>query len=120
MKTLADLKRNAHIYEWAMTKNSWYTALESRVTEWREVAETTTKQIGFKTKKVLTDGTIIPTTSWLDWPKASELTITQEGCHYVVTINRTIPADPNMQRKETIHTLQYHLRPNLKLIGISA
>jgi hypothetical protein len=109
MKTLADLKKHAHIYEWALTHNSWYKSVPNFQSAWRSVARVLSNKLALNTIK---DGLTIE--GWIYFPKASELTISHDSCHYIITINRVIPADPNMGREESIHTMQYHLRPNLE------
>src|SRR5574338_1087276 len=111
MRTLSDLKKHAHLYEWSLIKNSWYKTVPDYQAQWREVTSTNTVGIRLKTIK---NGEVIH--GFLDWPKASELTIAINDCMVIVTINRIIPADCNMDRQESIHTMQYHLRPNLNLL----
>jgi hypothetical protein len=115
MKTLSDLKKHAHIYEWALVSNSWFKQVPDFQASYRTVTRVQSTKLALKTIK---DGVI--SESWIDFPKASELTITLKDCEYILTINRIIPADLNMQREESIHTMVYKLRPDLASIGVAA
>lgn len=111
MKTLADLKREGHLFEWSLQHNSWYATVPDFQKAWRPMSKSNTLAFYLKTNK---NG--LECDSLIYWPKASELTIKQDGLQYVLTIERKIPADPNMDREESIHTMIYFLRPNLNLI----
>lgn len=108
MKTLADLKREAKNYTWEMYFNSWgggYLKPGAKLYGLhRKVVSADTVKLGFES----------PTgVSYLEWPKASELSITDQVCtggqvkqaghgEYIVSIN------PANEQGCIIH---YHLRP---------
>lgn len=110
MKTLADLKREAKNYTWEMYYNSWFGGYLKPGQKFyglqRKVLKTQSNSLRLES----------PTSnggSWLDWPKASELTITDkvfaggqektaDHGEYILTIT---PPD----EKEC--TIYYHLRP---------
>jgi hypothetical protein len=115
MKTLADLKRDSHKYEWSLTFNSWYASqpVPEYQIAYRKVSRVQSSRLALITIK---DG--IEKESWMDFPKASELTIRHNGLSsYTLTFKRIIPANPNMQRAETVHTMEYQLRPILELFA---
>jgi hypothetical protein len=107
MKTLSDLKKTAHKYEWLLTHNSWYSTPGVASDQWRTVSAVLTNKMSLNT---LINGVIKQ--SWIDFPKASELTIKHLGLNaYELTINRIIKADPWMDRPESVHTMIYKIRP---------
>lgn len=111
MKTLADIKREANKYEWSLTSNSWYQSVPEFQSAWRKVSRLQSNRLALKTLK---DGT--ESDSWIDFPKASEITIQHNGLSsYTLTINRIIPGNPNMDRPDSVHTMTYALRPILEL-----
>ena len=110
MKTLSDLKREANNYTWEMYYNSWFGGYlqpgHKFYGKQRKVLKVQSNSLCFEIEGQKTG-------SWLDWPKARELTITdkvfaggQEKTaghgEYIICIN---PAD---ERECTIY---YHLRP---------
>lgn len=108
MKTLADLKRNATKYSWEMYFNSWAGGYLKQGHKLyglrRKVVMADTVKMGFES----------PTgVSYLEWPKASELSITDKVCvggqekqsghgEYIVSIE---PKEVNRCK------IFYHLRP---------
>lgn len=74
MKTLADLKRNAANYKWELMHNSWFPN-SNKLKYPRIVTMTDSVKIGLGT--VMEDGEV--KTSYLEWPKAKELTIVDHG-----------------------------------------
>lgn len=111
MKTLADLKREAKNYTWEMYYNSLFGGYLQPKHKFyglqRRVNKIQSNSLAFEYKESKSG------LSWLDWPKASELSITNKICvggqekiaghgEYIVSIT---PED----EKEC--TLYYHLRP---------
>lgn len=108
MKTLADLKREAKKYTWEMYFNSWgggyLKSGDKMFCLRRKVVVADTVKLGFES----------PTgVSYLDWPKASELAITDQ----VVTGGQVkeaghgefiVSVTPKDERGCKIY---YHLRP---------
>lgn len=116
MKTLADLKKTAHKYEWALVSNSWYKQVPEFQAAYRKVSRVQSSKLALETIK---DGQSMD--SWIDFPKASELEI-RHIClsHYDLTIRRVIEADERMQRPESIHTMVYKLKPIYELFTTEA
>ena len=88
MKTLADLKRNANKFQWSLVKNSWFDGIPEHQKAYRDIGTVQTQRFTLLTNK---DGELIE--SWMDWPKANELTIIPVVAHgvnmgYEVIINR--------------------------------
>lgn len=111
MKTLADIKRDAAKYEWSLTANSWYKSVPEFQSAYRRVSRLQGSKFALATIK---DGQ--ESDSWIDFPKASEITLRHNGLSsYTLTINRIIPGNPNMDRPESVHTMVYQLRPILEL-----
>lgn len=75
MKTLADLKREAMNYEWAMISNSWFKEVRPELNAFRQVEGVYTKNMAFYTEK---NG--ITSLSYIDFPKAKNLKI-ETGTH---------------------------------------
>ena len=112
--TLAQLKREADIWEWSLLENSWYKSVPEFQRAWRKVGSKNT--VGF-TLLTLKDGKI--NESSIDWPKASEIEITYSDNHdgWLVQINRVCKGA--WGEPDKIHTMIYQLRPNLDSIGIA-
>ena len=105
MKTLADLKRNAHKYQWQLTKNSWYENIPEFQAVPRKVATVQSSKFSLLTIK---NG--VESESWIDFPKAGELTIQHNGLSvYDITIKRELQsyADGSIQ----YHIMKYRLSP---------
>lgn len=104
MKTLADLKRNANKFQWSLIKNSWFGAIPEHQLGFRDVGTMKTIEFSLLTNK---NGEL--TDSWIEWPKASELTMHKVIAHgicmgYEVTFTRDTGAvNP--------HVMIYWLRP---------
>jgi hypothetical protein len=114
MKTLADLKKHAHLYEWALVSNSWYKEVPEFQAEYRSVARVQSSKLSLNTVK---DGQQCE--SWLDFPKASELTMTiNDDCTTTLIIARVCKGFHGEPDK--IHTMIYRLRPNLLKIESAA
>lgn len=107
--TLAQLKRQADIWEWSLLANSWYSSVPDFQKAWRKVGSKNTVGFTLLTEK---DGKI--SESSLDWPKASEVEIVYSYSHkgYLVQITRKCGDRPD-------HIMIYALRPNLEYIGIA-
>ena len=104
MKTLKDLKQTAHKYTWSLTSNSWYQNVPSRQAEPRRVGRVATQRMTLLTTK---NGETQE--SWLDFPKASELSINHYGLSkYKLTITRPI------DNREP-HVMVYMLAPIIEL-----
>lgn len=103
MKTLADLKRDASKYQWSLIKNSWYDGIPEYQLAFRDVGRVQGSKFSLWTNK---DGSLCE--SWVDFPKASDLTIEAVMAHgicmgYEVTFKRHVgKAEP--------HTMIYWLR----------
>jgi len=100
MKTLKDLKQTAHKYEWSLISNSWYQNVPSQQAEPRRVGRVATQRMTLLTVKNGENKE-----SWLDFPKASELSISHYGLStYKLTITK-----PNDNREP--HVMVYMLKP---------
>lgn len=111
MKTLKDLKQNAHKYEWSLVKNSWYENVPEFQKAYRKVGRVLTNKFSLLTLK---NG--IESESWIDLPKASELQIKHFGLDfYEITIERVINEfhDGSIQ----YHVMKYKLKPILELFN---
>jgi len=111
--TLSKLKETAELYEWALVHNSWFQSVPDFQSSWRKVNSKNTVGLTLLTYHASNNGKA--TASHIDWPKASETTITHDSCHWVVTINRVCKGGHGISDK--VHTMIYHLRPNLDLIA---
>ena len=108
--TLAELKRTAEHFEWALVHNSWYPQVPDYQAQWRAV--TRKNSVGMKLK-TFKNGEFMEGS--IDWPKATEVMIKHDSCHWVVTINRLCGGHGNIA--ESTHTMIYHLRPNLNSVA---
>jgi hypothetical protein len=70
MKTLADLKRNAHLYLWSLKENSWFKQVPTFQAAYRKVGRVQSSKLSLWTDK----GNQL-TESWIDFPSAKELEI---------------------------------------------
>lgn len=109
MKTLSDLKKHIHIYELSLIHNSWYKSVPEHQTAWRSVARVKSNKFSLNTMK-----DCLTTESWLDFPKASELTLKIENCEIIMTIKRVIHGGFGVE--DSTHTMIYKLRPNLNTL----
>lgn len=99
MKTLADLKRTAHLYEWSLVHNSWFKDVPSFQREFRRVTKLQSKSFAIG---IVKNGELLD--SWQDFPKSSELRIEHNGDLITLTITRDCGDRP-------AHVMQYILRP---------
>jgi|HubBroStandDraft_3_1064219.scaffolds.fasta_scaffold900970_1 hypothetical protein len=74
MKTLADLKRNAHLYLWSLKENSWFKQIPTFQAAYRKVGRVQSSKLSLGTDK----GNQL-TESWIDFPKSSELQLINLG-----------------------------------------
>lgn len=101
MKTLADLKRNAANYKWSLIVNSWFGEVPEFQQVFRKVGRVRTSDFSLLTNK---DGVVKE--SWINWPKAKELTITQlETGNYHVEMKFDCGSD------RPVHVMAYQLNP---------
>lgn len=97
MKTLADLKRQAKLYLWEQTHNSWFPC--RTIPGKRQVGRVMSQRLTLLTEK---NGETHE--SWLDFPKAKDLEIKETSAGYELTI--TTPNDvPDRQD----HIMRYEL-----------
>lgn len=113
MKTLAELKKQIHLFELSLAHNSWYKTVPEFQQVWRSVARVQSGKFSLNTIK---DGKL--SESWIDFPKASEMTLTIENCLIYLTIERVIPGGFGVE--DSTHTMIYKLRPNLNLLDHTA
>jgi hypothetical protein len=114
MKTLADLKKHAHLYDWSLLSNSWYKEVPFFQSQYRTVARVQSSKLSLNTVK---DGKL--SESWIDLPKASELTMAiNDDCTITLIIARVCKGCYGEPDK--IHTMVYRLRPNLLKIESAA
>ena len=115
MKTLSDLKRDCRNFKWSLVSNSFYKDIPSFQAEFRRVSIVKSTKFALETKR--DEHTI---DAWLDFPKASELTIKKIDCvggnwagcdhDYEITINRILKG--NFSIPDSVHTMVYHLIPD--------
>jgi hypothetical protein len=105
MKTLSDLKRNAKLYTWKLIYNSWYPVAPHQ-SHPRKVARIQGDKFSLQT---LHNGKA--SESWLDWPKAKDLSIvplvgasTMDTVGYEVSFVRPSDNTPD-------HIMRYILTP---------
>ncbi len=106
MKTLKDLKTNAHKFKWALTGNSWSRQIPERQATPRLVKRVQSAKLSLLT---IHDGE--EHESWLDFPKASELEIK----HYGLSVYDLIITRKDEDRAP--HVMQYRLTPILELFN---
>ena len=113
MKTLADLKRNANKYTWALTKNSWYETIPDFQAQPRKVATIQSSKFSLLTLK---NG--VESESWIDWPKAGELEIKHYGLSvYDITIKRELQSYADGSKQ--YHIMKYRLSPIFELFKVA-
>jgi hypothetical protein len=105
MKTLSDLKRNCANYNWSLQSNSFYAEVPDHQKSYRRVSCVQSTKFALETRK---DEHMVD--SWVNFPKASELTITPSGNHFIVTINRAL--EGNFSIPSSVHTMIYLLQSN--------
>jgi hypothetical protein len=104
MKTLADLKRNCHLYKWRLVHNSWYKEVPPHQSEYRTVNTVSTRGFTLNTCK---DGSW--TQSHVDFPKAKELymgTNDDGSINLIITRRMENEATPDHQM---VYKLEQHI-----------
>lgn len=113
MKTLKDLKSNANKFKWSLIKNSWYQSVPDFQKSPRKVGQVLTNKFSLITIK---NG--VESESWLDFPKAKELSINKfDNGVYEITINKILQeyADGSIQ----YHLMIYRLYPIFNFSSVS-
>lgn len=102
MKTLADLKRTCHLYKWKMLHNSWFKNVAPHMAEYRTVASVQSNGLYLNTCR---NGE--RSKSFLEFPKAKELTIKHDGDVIELVIYREF--DNGMPPHQMIYRLEQHI-----------
>ncbi len=104
MQTLSDLKKNCANYEWALIENSWSKCVPDFQKCFRKVGRVQSQKFTLLTIK---NG--VESESWVDFPKASELTI-QRNIHNL-SDSYTIFFTRKCGENQPDHVMCYLIKP---------